>query len=168
MQLPLPIRPKTIPSKTWDHFLEDYYIPYLQKNYQRILNTGVSLVDEVYFEKVLNKLFSEYHGLSGLGFWGALIGAVVGAIPSAVGTIAQYKLGKDTLKLQKQTLENQKETEAREAALRQKTLEVQMEQQRSQPSVMNRAVDVVSGISGYLPFAGMAVMGLILLLRRRK
>lgn len=167
MQFPLPIRPKEIPLKTWDNFLENYYIPYLQKNYQRILSSGVSSIDTSYFEKVLNKLFKDYYGLSGLGFWEALIGSVISAIPSAVGTIAQYKLGKDTLKLQKQTLEHQKETEAREAALRQKTIEAQMTQQTTQPSVMSRAVDVVSGVSGYLPFAGIAVLGLILLLRRK-
>lgn len=168
MQLPLPTRPKEIPSKTWDNFLENYYIPYLQKNYQRILNTGVSSIDTSYFEKVMNKLFKDHYGLSGLGFWGALIGSVISAIPSAVGTIAQYKLGKDTLKLQKQTMEDQKQREAQEAALRQKAVEAQVAQQAAQPSVMNRAVDVVSGVSGYLPFAGMAVLGLVLLLRRRK
>lgn len=169
MRLPLPIRPAEIPFTQWDIFLEKYYIPYLQANYQRIMQTGVLQEDVNYFTVILDKLAEKHYNLSGLGFWGALIGGVISAIPSAVGAIANYKLGKSTLKLQKEEMEARKQREAAEAEAVRKQNEAIIQQQviTKQASVSNRAIEAVKEYSPFLIGGGIILVLAIFLLKRR-
>lgn len=165
MQLPLPIRPKLIPPTAWDLFLEEYYIPYLQRNYQKILKIGIQNEDIEYFESALNKLYNQSQ-ISGLGFWGALISSVVSAIPSAVSAISQYKLGKQQIKLQKEEIEARKQREAAEAALVAKQQEAVILAAKQAPT-SDRAIEIIKDYSPYLLIGGIGLIGLIILIKRR-
>jgi len=165
MKLPLPIKPAAIPSAQWDIFLERYYIPYLQVNYVRISEQGISQKDIIYFTEALDDLEEKYYGLSGLGQWGALIGGIISAIPSAIGAIANYKLGKSTLKLQKEDMESRRQREAADAAARQAVITQQATQTKD--STISRAIETVSEYSPLLLIGGVMLIGAIFLLKRR-